>query len=89
MIKRAFDVVVSATLLVIFAPIMLITAVAILISMGRPIFFYQQRPGYFGKPFTLMKFRSMAQTLDKAGQPLSDGDRLTALGKHVLLAEPR
>jgi lipopolysaccharide/colanic/teichoic acid biosynthesis glycosyltransferase len=83
MIKRAFDILVSAILLVIFSPVMLITAAAVFVSMGKPVLFRQQRPGYKGQPFTVLKFRSMREAVDKRGQPLPDSDRLTFSGNMI------
>jgi sugar transferase EpsL len=83
MTKRAFDILVSAILILIFSPIMLITATVVFISMGKPVLFRQQRPGYKGKPFTVFKFRSMREAVDQQGQPLPDSDRLSLAGNMI------
>lgn len=58
-IKRGFDVVVSSLMLLFLSPIMLAVALGVFISLGRPIFFRQERLGRLGKPFLMLKFRSM------------------------------
>ena len=73
--KRLFDIVVSLILLVVFSPILLVTAILVRWKLGGPILFRQERPGLNGKPFTLIKFRTM-----KAGEG-SDEDRMTRLGQ--------
>ncbi len=79
--KRAFDVVMSLGLLVIFSPVLLVCAICILFVMGTPVFFRQQRPGLGGKPFNMVKFRTMKNAEDRHGNPLPDDQRLTRLGK--------
>ena len=79
--KRAFDIVVSATALGALAPLMAMTAVAVRIGLGRPVLFRQQRPGQHGRPFTIYKFRTMRDARDTQGNLLSDGERLTPLGR--------
>ncbi|ASK63723.1 sugar transferase [Virgibacillus phasianinus] len=75
--KRVMDTIISLMLLLVFSPIMIAIAVAIQMNMGAPIIFKQQRPGLFGKPFYLYKFRSMINTTDNQ----SDLMRLTTLGR--------
>jgi sugar transferase EpsL len=58
--KRGLDIVLSGLLLVLFAPVFALVALAIGLRMGRPVMFRQQRAGRGGRPFTLYKFRSMA-----------------------------
>ena len=81
--KRALDVVVSAVTLVAAAPVMVGCAVAIRATMGSPGLFRQTRPGYRGRPFELVKFRTMALTQDAEGKLLPDGARLTAVGRFL------
>ena len=78
--KRLFDVVVSAVALVILSPVIALVAVAVRVSMGRPVLFRQDRPGLHGRVFTLVKFRTMSNRLDAVGNPLPDADRMTRLG---------
>lgn len=83
LIKRIFDVSVSAFLLVILSPLMLIIAIAILADSGWPVFFVQTRPGYKGKPFRMYKFRTMKDLRDKEGNLLPDELRITPLGEFL------
>lgn len=78
--KRTIDVVVSAAALVLTAPVQAGVAVAVARKLGRPVLFRQQRPGKEGKPFTLLKFRTMLP-IDKAKGLISDEDRLTRFGQ--------
>lgn len=73
----------SIIVLILTTPIMLVTALLIWISYGRPILFAQPRPGYQGKIFTLYKFRTMTESVDEHGKMLADTVRLTKLGKFL------
>jgi lipopolysaccharide/colanic/teichoic acid biosynthesis glycosyltransferase/glycosyltransferase involved in cell wall biosynthesis len=79
-IKRLLDVIVSATGLVVLAPVMVLIAIAIRITMGGPVLFRQRRPGLVGIPFTMVKFRTMRCEDAADGSPLPDGARLTPFG---------
>ncbi|MCL0077832.1 sugar transferase [Peptococcaceae bacterium] len=81
--KRLFDVVVSAVLLVIFAPVMAVVALLVWIKLGRPFLFKQKRPGLYGKPFDFYKFRTMTDERDENGNLLPDEKRLTSFGKFL------
>ena len=83
MIKRMFDIVVSATGLIISAPITLATAVLISKKLGRPVLFKQTRPGKNGEPFEIYKFRTMTDERDDKGQLLSNSERMTDFGRIV------
>lgn len=78
--KRLLDVGGSAAALLLLAPLLLLTALAVRLGIGSPVLFRQQRPGYRGKPFELIKFRTMTQARDGSGQLLPDAQRLTRLG---------
>ncbi len=80
-IKRGIDIIGAATALVLLAPLMAATALAVWITMGRPIIFRQVRPGYRGRLFVLYKFRTMRNAWSADGQPLPDAERLTSLGR--------
>lgn len=80
-LKRMFDVLVSVTILTISAPIIAIIYLVILIRLGRPVIFRQQRPGYKGNPFYVYKFRTMMRGNERDGRPLTDGERMGRLGK--------
>ncbi len=81
--KRILDLWVSATALLLLWPLMLACAWAIRRDMGSPVLFRQTRPGLDGRPFELLKFRSMRDALGSDGQPLSDALRLTPLGARL------
>ena len=69
--------------LVVLLPLMGLIAVAILLTMGRPLLFRQRRPGIGGRPFRMFKFRTMLDLRDDQGRPLSDAQRLTSLGRFL------
>lgn len=79
-IKRSVDIFGAAGGLLVLAPVAVLSALAVRYSMGSPILFKQQRPGLNGKPFVLFKFRTMLDTVDADGKPLSDDARLTKTG---------
>lgn len=81
--KRLLDAGASAALLLAFAPLLLATALAIRLALGSPVLFRQQRPGQRGRPFTLVKFRTMKHALNAVGEPLPDAQRLTTLGRFL------
>ena len=77
-LKRLLDVAVSSCLLILLLPLMFFAAVAILLSMGRPVFFIQERPGKNEHVFRLFKFRTMSS--DPSSSQGSDTSRVTPLG---------
>lgn len=83
MIKRGFDLVVSAVLLLLLSPVFLIVALLVRVRLGAPVLFAQQRPGRGGRPFLMFKFRSMTDARDAAGALLSDAQRMTPLGRFL------
>lgn len=78
--KRSFDFFIALLGLLVAAPVMLLIMLLIYLKLGSPTLFRQTRPGLYGKPFTVYKFRTMRNTLDAHGQPLPDALRLTKLG---------
>lgn len=80
-IKRAFDILVALLLIILLSPAFVLVSITILIFMGSPVFFKQLRLGRNGRPFTILKFRTMTRERDKNGALLPDGERLTWLGK--------
>lgn len=78
--KRAFDLIVSVTVLLLTLPLTGIIAIIVMLKMGRPVLFKQRRPGLYGEPFILYKFRTMTDEKDEHGQLLSDTERLTSFG---------
>ena len=81
--KRLFDIVASAPGLIFLSPVFLILIYLIRKNLGEPVFFTQERPGKDGKPFKMIKFRSMRDAVDKDGNPLPDSERLTPFGKKL------
>src|SRR5262245_62005638 len=81
--KRLFDVAVAACLLVCATPVLLLAAIAIRLRIGTPVFWCQQRPGLGGRPFTLIKFRTMTNARDAAGTLLPDAERMTLIGSFL------
>jgi len=81
LLKRAVDIGLSATALVILSPILIGTAVAIRLKLGRPVLFRQLRPGLYGAPFLMIKFRTMRDAVDVTGRHLADDERLTPFGR--------
>lgn len=81
--KRLFDIIASASGLLILSPVFLVLIYLIRKNLGAPVFFTQERPGKDGKPFKMIKFRSMRDALDADGNPLPDGERLTPFGKKL------
>ncbi|ARD46569.1 sugar transferase [Colwellia sp. PAMC 21821] len=80
MIKRTIDILASLLTLIILSPLYLIITRKVANNLGRPVIFSQQRPGLYGKIFTMKKFRSMRDAQDKNGVPLPDNERLTDFG---------
>ena len=85
--KRAFDIALSGVLLVVFSPLMALCAIAIRMEDGKPVIYRQERIGKGGKPFEILKFRSMRLDAEAQGRPaLYSGDddpRLTKVGKFL------
>ena len=81
MIKRLFDIIGATTALVVLSPVYAATAYKVSKNLGAPVLFRQIRPGLYGKPFEMIKFRSMKDDIDADGNPLEDGARLTSFGK--------
>ena len=84
--KRVFDCILSAVLIVVFSPLMLICYVAIKLSDDGPAIYKQERIGRFGRPFNIYKFRSMRMDAEAEGPALYSGDddpRLTKVGKFL------
>ena len=80
-VKRAFDSVVAATLLLLLLPVMLLVWVAVVAVLGLPAFYFDQRAGRDGRTIVVAKFRSMRDAVDGAGRPLPDAERLGWLGR--------
>lgn len=81
--KRFFDVLISLVALIVLAVPLLTLFVVIRIKLGSPVFFKQKRPGLHGKPFEMVKFRTMTEERDSAGALLPDSVRLTTFGRFL------
>ncbi|MHC0046071.1 sugar transferase [Vibrio campbellii] len=78
--KRLFDVVISFVSLLVFAPLIFLLAWKVRKNLGSPVLFRQTRPGLNGKPFEMVKFRTMKDALDQQGNLLPDSERMTPFG---------
>lgn len=81
MIKRLFDITAATSALVVLSPVYAITAYKVSKNLGSPVLFRQTRPGLDGKPFEMIKFRTMKDATDEQGNPLPDSERLTPFGQ--------
>ncbi|MGM0926537.1 MAG: sugar transferase [Pseudomonadota bacterium] len=81
MLKRCIDAAAALVGLMVLAPVLLIIALLIRLKLGSPVLFRQVRPGLHGKPFEMIKFRTMLDAYDEHGQPLPNEQRLTRFGK--------
>ena len=81
--KRLIDLTISILVLIILSPLLLIVTILVRMTLGTPVVFKHQRPGYKGGPFILYKFRTMTDARDEAGNLLPDKDRLTGFGKFL------
>ncbi|EGQ8249106.1 sugar transferase [Vibrio parahaemolyticus] len=80
MMKRLFDFCASLFGLVLLSPIIALVAWKIRKNLGSPVLFRQTRPGLHGKPFEMVKFRTMKDAVDAQGNPLPDSERMTPFG---------
>ncbi|MDM1717158.1 NeuD/PglB/VioB family sugar acetyltransferase [Thiopseudomonas alkaliphila] len=83
MLKRLFDIIASALGLIILSPVIAIVAWQVKKKLGSPVLFRQIRPGLNGKPFEMIKFRTMLDAYDKEGNPLPNEQRFTKFGNFL------
>ena len=81
MIKRFLDIIIASIALILLSPLYAFVAYKVKKNLGSPVLFRQVRPGLHGKPFEMIKFRTMRDALDAQGNPLPDSERLTPFGK--------
>ena len=81
--KPLCDFFISLLLLIILSPIIIATSILLYLANYGKVFFFQQRPGLFNKPFIIIKFKTMRDAFDENGNPLSDALRITKFGKIV------
>jgi lipopolysaccharide/colanic/teichoic acid biosynthesis glycosyltransferase len=80
-VKRAFDLVLALALTIALLPVMLLVAGIVLVDVGLPVLFWQERIGRNGQSFQLHKFRTLKPTFDWKGRPLPEEARLSAIGR--------
>ena len=81
MLKRLLDIIIASIALILLSPLYFFVAYKVKKNLGSPVLFRQVRPGLHGKPFEMIKFRTMRDALDAQGNPLPDSERLTPFGK--------
>ena len=81
MLKRLLDIIIATIALILLSPLYVFVAYKVKKNLGSPVLFRQVRPGLHGKPFEMIKFRTMKDAVDAQGNPLPDSERLTAFGK--------
>jgi len=82
-VKRLFDILLSVTLIILLAPIMLLTWLAVRLALGAPALFRDKRAGLGGRPIRIAKFRSMTSATGPDGSLLPDAERLGAFGRFL------
>ncbi|QXR19475.1 sugar transferase [Acinetobacter variabilis] len=81
MLKRLLDVIIASIALIVLSPLYAFVAYKVRKNLGSPVLFRQVRPGLHGKPFEMIKFRTMKDAVDEQGNPLPDSERLTPFGQ--------
>lgn len=81
MLKRLLDIIIASIALILLLPLYTFVAYKVKKNLGSPVLFRQVRPGLHGKPFEMIKFRTMKDAVDEQGNPLPDSERLTPFGK--------
>ena len=81
--KRLFDTLVALFSLVFLSPVLLVVVLLVRCKLGSPVLFRQTRPGLNGKPFEMIKFRTMRDAFDENGKPLPDSERITPFGRFL------
>lgn len=83
MIKRILDITAAVVALLFFMLPLLLVALLVRLKLGGPVLFVQQRPVRYGKPFKMVKFRTMRDAFDAEGMPLPDVERMTSFGNFL------
>lgn len=83
MTKRVIDILAGFAALIVLAPLIVVVAVLVRTKLGSPVLFRQQRPGLRGRPFVMLKFRTMTDERDRSGNLLGDERRLTPFGRFL------
>ncbi|WP_168407722.1 sugar transferase [Acinetobacter indicus] len=79
--KRLLDIIIASIALILLSPLYAFVAYKVKKNLGSPVLFRQVRPGLHGKPFEMIKFRTMKDAVDEQGNPLPDSERLTPFGQ--------
>jgi len=81
MLKRLLDIIIASIALILLSPLYAFVAYKVRKNLGSPVLFRQVRPGLHGKPFEMIKFRTMKDAVNEQGNPLPDSERLTPFGQ--------
>src|SRR4051794_34561219 len=81
--KRFLDLAITVPALILLCPVFVLLTLVVRLGLGSPVLFQQQRLGRLGKPFALLKFRTMTDARDAEGNLLPDSERLTVLGRFL------
>jgi len=81
--KRLFDLAIAVPSVIVLSPVLVLIGILVRLKIGSPVLFRQTRPGLHGNPFTIYKFRTMADKRDENGNLLPDSERLTRLGRFL------
>lgn len=81
MLKRLLDIIIASIALILLSPLYAFVAYKVKKNLGSPVLFRQVRPGLHGKPFEMIKFRTMKEAVDAQSNPLPDSERLTPFGQ--------
>ncbi len=82
-IKRFFSLATTIPSVIILSPLLFLIGFLVRLKIGSPVLFRQVRPGLYGRPFTIYKFRTMMDERNEDGKLLPDGERLTQLGRFL------
>ena len=81
--KRSLDIFFSVVALAVMSPALLLLAVLVRVRLGSPVFFRQERPGLLGRPFQIIKFRTMTDVRNSSGELLPDAERIPGFGRFL------
>ena len=81
MLKRLLDIIIASIALILLSPLYALVAYKVKKNLGSPVLFRQVRPGLHGRPFEMIKFRTMKDAVDEQDNPLPDSERLTPFGQ--------
>jgi hypothetical protein len=82
-LKRSLDIAAALCAIVLLSPLLLLVTALVVVEIGTPAIFWQQRPGHGGRPFRLYKFRTMARPYDADGRRIADAERMSVCGRFL------